>query len=256
MGRSYCGEACVWGKRLACHWGFKASWMLAPRSRARHHLKPSFYGRFSQIARRFFLFSSRFFACIKVHMLATIRGTVMTRSTVATLERALSIRQPWATLVVLGLKTIEIRRWSTPLRGRIYLHAGKIPDDRREGWSRIPEEHFALTSRCGGIIGAVDIVDCVTYATARDFARHRQLHFNEQAWFVAPRLYGFRFENPEFVPFRRCPGQVKFFPVTMAHAALPMAPPALGKKRVAFELNTAMAASLGAKSNRSARTSP
>ena len=67
-------------------------------------------------------------------------------------EFVLSIKQPWATLVVLGLKTIEIRRWTTGIRGRIYLHAGRIPDDRPEGWARIPEEHFALTSRRGGIV--------------------------------------------------------------------------------------------------------
>src|SRR2546427_482948 len=70
-------------------------------------------------------------------------------------EYALSIRQPWAALVVLGLKTIEIRRWTTPLRGPIYIHAVKIADERREGWSRVPQEHYDLTALGGG----ADVID-------------------------------------------------------------------------------------------------
>jgi hypothetical protein len=36
---------------------------------------------------------------------------------------ALSLLQPWATLVVMGAKKIETRSWSTPFRGRILIHA-------------------------------------------------------------------------------------------------------------------------------------
>jgi hypothetical protein len=171
-------------------------------------------------------------------------------------QLALSIRQPWATLIVLGLKTIEIRRWSTPIRGRIYLHAGKIADDRREGWSRVPEEHFALTSRRGGLIGTIDLVECRTYGSVRQFARDRQLHFNEPSWFLPPQVYGFRFEGPAIAPFCAVSGQVKFFPVelkpdtfavrspaiatsaTLDAAVTPatLATPATGRKRVTFEL--------------------
>ena len=38
---------------------------------------------------------------------------------------ALSLKQPWATLLAHGLKSIEIRRWATRLRGRILIHASK-----------------------------------------------------------------------------------------------------------------------------------
>ena len=38
-----------------------------------------------------------------------------------TLMYALSIKQPWAALVVQGLKTIEIRRWPTARRGQILI---------------------------------------------------------------------------------------------------------------------------------------
>ena len=38
--------------------------------------------------------------------------------------KALSLRQPWATLVAIGAKQIETRSWSTAYRGTIAIHAG------------------------------------------------------------------------------------------------------------------------------------
>lgn len=39
--------------------------------------------------------------------------------------KALSLWQPWATLVANGAKQIETRSWSTPYRGPILIHAAK-----------------------------------------------------------------------------------------------------------------------------------
>ncbi len=39
--------------------------------------------------------------------------------------KAISLLQPWATLVVLGLKTIETRSWGTKHRGPILIHASQ-----------------------------------------------------------------------------------------------------------------------------------
>jgi ASCH domain. len=39
--------------------------------------------------------------------------------------KAISLLQPWATLVVLGIKTIETRNWSTKYRGPILIQASK-----------------------------------------------------------------------------------------------------------------------------------
>lgn len=38
---------------------------------------------------------------------------------------ALSIRQPWAWLILNGWKDIENRDWTTRVRGRILIHAAK-----------------------------------------------------------------------------------------------------------------------------------
>ena len=40
--------------------------------------------------------------------------------------KALSIKQPWASLIAHGIKDIENRTWKTNFRGRIYIHASSI----------------------------------------------------------------------------------------------------------------------------------
>ena len=39
--------------------------------------------------------------------------------------KVLSLLQPWATLVVMGIKQIETRSWSTAHRGTLLIHASK-----------------------------------------------------------------------------------------------------------------------------------
>lgn len=47
--------------------------------------------------------------------------------------KALSLHQPWASLVALGYKSIETRRWATHHRGPLAIHAAKR-DPGRERW--------------------------------------------------------------------------------------------------------------------------
>lgn len=42
--------------------------------------------------------------------------------------KAITLIQPWATLIILGEKKIETRSWSTNLRGEIVIHAGRKID--------------------------------------------------------------------------------------------------------------------------------
>jgi hypothetical protein len=70
---------------------------------------------------------------------------------------ALSVRQPWANLIVLGLKDIEIRTWATKYRGRLLIHAG-MTFDRVAMW-RFPME----TVPRGAIIGSVKLADILRF---------------------------------------------------------------------------------------------
>jgi ASCH domain len=126
---------------------------------------------------------------------------------------ALSIKQPWAALVVHGLKTIEVRRWPTARRGRVLIHAARVPDKRPEGWQQLPATVRESAQLQGGIIGAVDLIECTAYRDLPSFQADQLLHRNESSWFEPPVLYGFQFAEPETLPFRAYPGWFRFFRV-------------------------------------------
>jgi len=70
--------------------------------------------------------------------------------------KALTLKQPWAHLIVTGIKTIENRTWTTVYRGRLLIHAGRIFDENQQ----YRDERDGLAF--GAIIGHVDLVDIVT----------------------------------------------------------------------------------------------
>ncbi len=83
--------------------------------------------------------------------------------------KALSIYQPWATLIVLGAKRVETRCWHTGYRGRMVIHASRTFNQAARELCR--REPFASLLRQGGVIyphqlprgavlGAVDLVEC------------------------------------------------------------------------------------------------
>jgi len=126
---------------------------------------------------------------------------------------AISLKQPWAALLVAGVKTVEVRRWPTARRGRVLIHAARIPDDRPEAWAHVPRELETLARQLGGIVGAAVLGGCVAYRSLEAFLADREHHLNEAGWFEPPVLYGFRFSAAEILPFRRYSGWMRFFPV-------------------------------------------
>lgn len=126
---------------------------------------------------------------------------------------ALSIRQPWATLVVLGLKRLEIRRWSTRRSGRVLIHAGKHMDQRKEAWLPLPLEFMPLAKLRGGFIGSVNMVACRQYRSRSGFARDSRMHLNPAGWFHPPRMFGFEFVDASPIPFVPGKGKLFFFAV-------------------------------------------
>lgn len=49
--------------------------------------------------------------------------------------KALSIKDPWASLILKGEKTIETRTWKTKYRGRLLLCCSKKPDSSIAGYA-------------------------------------------------------------------------------------------------------------------------
>lgn len=124
---------------------------------------------------------------------------------------AISIRQPWAWLILHAGKDIENRSWPTRLRGRVLIHAAK-------GMTRAEYEDALMTAKMvsctrpfpegtmlpafnelprGGIVGSVEIVDCVSDSIS--------------PWFFGS--YGFVLRAPEPLPFRPLKGELGFFRV-------------------------------------------
>ena len=85
--------------------------------------------------------------------------------------KVLTVRQPWAWLIVSGHKTIENRTWQTKYRGPLYIHAGlrmhDIPLSDIERMFRIKIDPASL--QFGAVIGRVQLVDIVTRSRSRWF---------------------------------------------------------------------------------------
>lgn len=125
----------------------------------------------------------------------TIRWTKTLRE-----QPALSIRQPWAWLVVNGFKDIENRSWPIRYRGPLLIHAGLSEVDldqaviariERRHKLRMPESYDR-----GGIVGVVDVVDC------RRRPHSPWHHRGSVGWVLA---------NPRQLPFRECRGSLGLF---------------------------------------------
>ena len=83
--------------------------------------------------------------------------------------KVLSVIQPWAQLIVAGVKTVETRSWSTKYRGALLIHAsGSVSVPSKElivnYRKKIPLELPTMA-----IIGSVTLRDVIT---ARDFIDH------------------------------------------------------------------------------------
>ena len=71
--------------------------------------------------------------------------------------KTLTINQPFATLIVEGLKEYEFRTWKTNYRGEILIHAGKGVDKK----AMKKYEYLGLEYPKGCIIGKATITDCI-----------------------------------------------------------------------------------------------
>ncbi len=138
---------------------------------------------------------------------------------------ALSIRQPWAGLIVAGRKRIEVRTWPTHLRGPLLIHASKTPDQRPEALRHVTPDLAALCALAGGVIGRVELIECREYRTRAAFAAEADRHLNAPGWFVPPALYGLVLAHPVPLPFHHCSGQTRFFTVPGAPEPRIILPP-------------------------------
>lgn len=115
-------------------------------------------------------------------------------------RRALTVKQPWAHLIITGHKKTENRTWPTRYRGRLYIHAGTQIDE--SAIDDLPDsvvtDHAEL-HRLGGIIGHVDLIGCDRDDTADPYEMQDHWHW--------------RLANPTPVPFEKCRGALGIWQV-------------------------------------------
>lgn len=87
--------------------------------------------------------------------------------------RALTIYQPYASAIILGIKQCETRPQRTNIRGRVAIHAGKkelsevlrsLTDEQRDKLLTLYHHQPPLCKEMiyrGAVIGTVELVDCV-----------------------------------------------------------------------------------------------
>ena len=71
--------------------------------------------------------------------------------------KCLTVKQPWASLIIEGFKCYEFRSWKTNYRGMILIHAGKNLE--KDMVDRFQKYH--LDYELGAIIGEAELVDCI-----------------------------------------------------------------------------------------------
>ena len=90
--------------------------------------------------------------------------------------KALTIKQPWASLIVDGYKHYEFRSWKTNYRGKILIHAGlSLEKDMMERF-----KDYNLDCTLGAIIGEAELVDCILVDEK----------FNQELRNIDPIVYG------------------------------------------------------------------
>lgn len=119
--------------------------------------------------------------------------------------KALSIRQPWAWAILCAGKDIENRTWHASYRGPLLIHAPKTFDAAGKVWLR---EVMGLkvpgNLPRGGIIGRVNLVDCITRS--------------DSPWFEGP--FGFVLSAPQGLQFYNCVGRLGLFEAPLQEGLL------------------------------------
>jgi hypothetical protein len=100
--------------------------------------------------------------------------------------KALSVKQPWATLLVEGKKTIEVRSWATKHRGPLVICASASP--KNVFWHDSVDDVMRLM-HAGCIIGVVELVDVRLMTEEDDDASAGNYVDGAYAWVCSPLYF-------------------------------------------------------------------
>ena len=87
--------------------------------------------------------------------------------------KCLSLKQPFAELLVSGMKTIEVRKWKTKFRGQFLVHASKNIDEK--ACERLKIDQAKLVT--GAVVGKASLYDVISYGSKNSFLKDKNKHF-------------------------------------------------------------------------------
>jgi hypothetical protein len=106
--------------------------------------------------------------------------------------KALSLTEPWASLVIDGRKRIETRSWPTHYTGPLAIHAAKKPD--RDAIHRFG--YFTDELHLGCVLGTVRLDRCFRFSSKGSELVGVSLEELSYGDFT-PGRYGFILSNPQ-----------------------------------------------------------
>ena len=124
--------------------------------------------------------------------------------------KAITIKQPWASLICSGIKDIENRTWKTNFRGRVLIHAGATDagdytlittqEQRNEimgyGWTHGLDSYKDLYTQKSAILGSVVIADCVINHPSIWAEKTPIAHLGKLTIECQPPIYNWVLANP------------------------------------------------------------
>ena len=115
--------------------------------------------------------------------------------------KTLTIWEPWASLIMMGLKRYETRGWATHYRGPLAIHAAKRwTKFQREFTEELIDRGFSVLDngwepQLGKILGRVTLASVSPVNNLRRLSRKELLLGN-----FSPGCYGWMLENPIRLP--------------------------------------------------------
>ena len=104
--------------------------------------------------------------------------------------KVLTIKEPWATLIIEGYKKYEFRSWKTKYRGKILIHAGKLLE--KDMLKRF--DKYNLDIKLGAIIGEAYLTDCIL--VTKEFQNNlRKIDSTVYARSNHEEMYAWKLEN-------------------------------------------------------------
>lgn len=108
--------------------------------------------------------------------------------------KALTLWQPWAEALALGIKKFETRGWYTHYRGPIVIHASVKPVSK--GYKTLANKYNVSVQRLGEIVAVADLTDCI-YMTSKFISAQSSQELDWGFW--EEGRYAWKLENIRYI---------------------------------------------------------